>query len=74
MLLTIVLVIGVRDAVCGGKVNGDEDYYPFRDTNLSWDQRLDDLIKRLTLEEIVDQMSHGGGQNGFGEGINNNQY
>ncbi|XP_070191061.1 uncharacterized protein [Littorina saxatilis] len=66
LLLTIVLVIGVRDAVCGGKVNGDEDDYPFRDPNLSWDERLDDLIKRLTLEEIVDQMSHGGGQNGFG--------
>ncbi len=28
---------------------------PFRDVSLSWDQRLDDLMARLTLEEIVPQ-------------------
>ena len=35
--------------------------FPFRNTSLSWDERLDDLMKRLTLQEMVDQMAYGGG-------------
>ena len=31
--------------------------YPFRDPSLPWDQRVDDLVGRLTLEEIVPQLS-----------------
>ncbi|KAJ8314665.1 hypothetical protein KUTeg_006815 [Tegillarca granosa] len=34
--------------------------YPFRNTSLSWDVRVNDLVKRLTLEEIMVQMSKGG--------------
>jgi len=34
--------------------------YPFRNTSLSWDVRTADLVSRLTLQEKVDQMSHGG--------------
>lgn len=34
--------------------------YPFRNTSLSWDVRVDDLVNRLTLEEIMVQMSKGG--------------
>ena len=29
--------------------------FPFQDPSLPWDQRVDDLIGRLTLEEIVPQ-------------------
>ena len=34
--------------------------FPFNDPTLPWDQRVDDLVSRLTLEEKVGQMSHGG--------------
>ncbi|XP_074790245.1 uncharacterized protein LOC141974436 isoform X1 [Natator depressus] len=34
--------------------------YPFRDPTLPWEQRLDDLIGRLTLGELVLQMARGG--------------
>ncbi|XP_005105846.3 xylan 1,4-beta-xylosidase-like [Aplysia californica] len=34
--------------------------FPFRNTNLPWDERVDDLVSRLTLEEIQVQMSRGG--------------
>ncbi|KAK7108591.1 hypothetical protein V1264_016300 [Littorina saxatilis] len=39
---------------------GSHQNYPFRDTSLSWDKRVDDLVSRLTLEEIQGQMSRGG--------------
>ena len=29
--------------------------YPFQDPSLSWEARVDDLLGRLTLEEIVNQ-------------------
>lgn len=29
--------------------------YPFQNYSLSWEERLDDLVSRLTLEEIVNQ-------------------
>ena len=34
--------------------------YPFRDTTLSWERRVEDLVARLTLDEMVGQMAHGG--------------
>nr|XP_011418650.2 xylan 1,4-beta-xylosidase [Crassostrea gigas] len=34
--------------------------YPFRNTSLPWDARVKDLVDRLTIEEIVVQMSRGG--------------
>jgi beta-glucosidase len=34
--------------------------YPFRNTSLPWDVRVKDLVGRLTIEEIVVQMSRGG--------------
>lgn len=33
--------------------------YPFRDPTLPWEQRLDDLIGRLTLGELVLQVRRG---------------
>lgn len=34
--------------------------YPFRNTSLPWKLRVDDLVKRLTVEEIMEQMAYGG--------------
>nr|XP_020664519.1 beta-D-xylosidase 1-like [Pogona vitticeps] len=34
--------------------------FPFRDPTLPWEERLDDLVNRLTLDEMVLQMSKGG--------------
>ncbi|KAE8624175.1 hypothetical protein XENTR_v10005854 [Xenopus tropicalis] len=36
--------------------------YPFMDPSLPWDKRVTDLISRLTLEEMVLQISRGGVQ------------
>jgi beta-glucosidase len=35
--------------------------FPFRNVSLPIEERLDDLLGRLTVAEILDQMSHGGG-------------
>ena len=37
--------------------------YPFRNVSLSWEQRVNDLVSRLTTEEIMYQMAKGGGGN-----------
>ena len=29
--------------------------FPFNNPDLSWDKRVDDLVKRLTLDEVVSQ-------------------
>ncbi|XP_067675105.1 uncharacterized protein [Haliotis asinina] len=34
--------------------------YPFQDPSLSWETRVDDLVSRLTIEEIQEQMARGG--------------
>ncbi|XP_071137812.1 uncharacterized protein [Mytilus edulis] len=34
--------------------------YPFSNTSLSWRERVDDLVSRLTMEEIMYQMARGG--------------
>ncbi|XP_067676793.1 uncharacterized protein [Haliotis asinina] len=34
--------------------------YPFRNTSLPWDVRVEDLVGRLTLEEMQEQMARGG--------------
>nr|XP_033812480.1 probable beta-D-xylosidase 5 isoform X2 [Geotrypetes seraphini]XP_033812481.1 probable beta-D-xylosidase 5 isoform X2 [Geotrypetes seraphini]XP_033812482.1 probable beta-D-xylosidase 5 isoform X2 [Geotrypetes seraphini]XP_033812483.1 probable beta-D-xylosidase 5 isoform X2 [Geotrypetes seraphini] len=39
--------------------------YPFKDPSLPWNDRVNDLLNRLTLEEMVLQMARGGaGKNG----------
>lgn len=30
--------------------------FPFRDPTLSWEERVDDLVNRLTLEEMILQV------------------
>ncbi|KAK7480749.1 hypothetical protein BaRGS_00028010, partial [Batillaria attramentaria] len=34
--------------------------YPFRNVSLPWDERVADIVKRLTLEEMQGQMGRGG--------------
>jgi beta-glucosidase len=34
--------------------------YPFRNVSLSWSDRVDDLVDRLTLDQIVQQLARGG--------------
>ena len=36
------------------------EVFPFRNISLPWDARVDDLVKRLSLEEIQLQMARGG--------------
>ncbi|ESO84866.1 hypothetical protein LOTGIDRAFT_236077, partial [Lottia gigantea] len=39
----------------------DGKKFPFQDTNLSWEKRVDDLVNRLTLQEHTEQMAIGSG-------------
>lgn len=40
--------------------------FPFQNISLPWTQRVNDLVGRLTIDELISQMSHGGGPNGGG--------
>lgn len=40
--------------------------YPFQDPALPWDERVDDLVGRLTLDEVVLQLAKGGTDPGAG--------
>jgi len=43
--------------------------YPFFNESLSFEERVTDLISRLTLDEVIAQLSHGGsGDDGTGNG------
>ncbi|XP_072030528.1 uncharacterized protein [Amphiura filiformis] len=56
LLITVILVSVLKGVVC---------IYPFQNTSLQWDERVDDVVGRLTLEELVLQIARGGGsQNG----------
>ncbi|XP_022105253.1 probable beta-D-xylosidase 6 [Acanthaster planci] len=47
------------------KKSSESSEFPFQNYSLSWDERLDDLISRLQLDEIVLQLARGGvGPNG----------
>uniref|UniRef100_A0A2C9LMB7 Fibronectin type III-like domain-containing protein n=1 Tax=Biomphalaria glabrata TaxID=6526 RepID=A0A2C9LMB7_BIOGL len=48
--------------VGGFLVENTDDWknYPFWNTSLTWEQRVDDLVSRLTLEEIQFQLARGG--------------
>lgn len=39
----------------------DHHEYPFEDTKLDWDKRVDDLVGRLSVDEITHQLSSGAG-------------
>nr|XP_008119646.1 PREDICTED: probable beta-D-xylosidase 2 [Anolis carolinensis] len=57
-------VFGISAVLLLASLSQGQDF-PFRDPTLPWEERLDDLINRLTLEEMVLQMARGGaGPNG----------
>ncbi|WP_235855373.1 glycoside hydrolase family 3 C-terminal domain-containing protein [Flagellimonas pelagia] len=49
--------IGIEETPIGSNTDPEKDF-PFYDTSLSMDERVEDLISRLTLEEKADQMMH----------------
>ena len=51
-LLHIVCFLSLLNWIAGN--------FPFRNTSLSWDDRVTDLIGRLTLPDLVYQMAKGG--------------
>lgn len=54
----IVFLLSIYTALASIKLN--DNIYPFQNTSLSWDERVDDLVGRLLVDEIFDQLSHGG--------------
>ena len=59
LLVLLLLFIGLVES---SKSNDNEDF-PFRNVSLDWSVRVDDLVSRLTADEIIDQMDHAGGWN-----------
>ncbi|XP_070543010.1 uncharacterized protein [Ptychodera flava] len=47
-------------SVCVCSILSVRSDFPFRNTSLPWDERVDDLVKRLTMDEIILQMARGG--------------
>ena len=39
---------------------GVKSNFPFMNSNLPWNERVDDLVNRLTVEEMTSQMANGG--------------
>ena len=55
-LLAVIVMCGIL-----AKANvRAQPILPYMDTKLDWDKRVDDLVSRLTLEEIVPQTSDNG--------------
>lgn len=52
----VLLLLTVGWSVCVGQA--PKTTYPFRDTTLTVDERVEDLISRLTLSEKVQMMKH----------------
>ena len=48
-----------QDVVQRFSIHPSNDF-PFRNVSLSWSERVQDLVSRLTLEEIQQQMGRGG--------------
>jgi len=50
-------IISIVLSICLSSVNGQE--YPFQNPDLSIDERVNDLVSRMTLEEKISQMQNG---------------
>ncbi|CAB3982823.1 probable beta-D-xylosidase 5 [Paramuricea clavata] len=64
LILFIATVLSYAGRQSYGSTLGHRDHYQFRNVSLPWDVRVEDLVKRLTLEEIIDQMAHGSWKDG----------
>lgn len=53
LLLQLCLNIGLAKHL-------DDNTYPFQNVSLSWDERVDDLVSRLFIDEIIIQLTYGG--------------
>ena len=62
-LLSLMCFCNIASSQNVDDVGNKPDYtnFPFWDHNLPIEERLDDLLKHLTLKEMVDQMANGGG-------------
>ncbi|XP_070191048.1 uncharacterized protein [Littorina saxatilis] len=63
-VLVFATVMGKFSTKNEGVSSTSEDY-PFRNVSLPWEDRVNDLVNRLTLEEIQVQMSTGWSMNGI---------
>ena len=54
LLNVIIVVSGINE----------EDIFPFQNISLPWKERVNDLVDRLTLHEMIEQMAWGGGDAG----------
>ncbi|XP_078703431.1 uncharacterized protein LOC144928628 [Branchiostoma floridae x Branchiostoma belcheri] len=55
-----VINVWVIFLVCSIPFSVSQASFPFRNTSLPWQDRVDDLVGRLTMEEVIVQMSRGG--------------
>ncbi|XP_055862919.1 xylan 1,4-beta-xylosidase-like isoform X1 [Biomphalaria glabrata] len=71
MVNVLVLLSGLATIIISSKVKSvlyfvpkyqtaQTEVFPFQNTSLPWNVRVDDLVSRLTLEEIQLQMARGG--------------
>jgi len=61
VLLVALPLIVLRLTVTSDAVSAEKPgSFPFNDPSLSWDERVEDLVGRLTLDEITLQMANGG--------------
>lgn len=60
--MLVLISIYVFCFLCNSCTSVAGDNIPFNDVSLSWKERVDDLVQRLTLGEMVQQMAHGHSQ------------
>ena len=58
LTLTVTTLLTLSAVSCQQRVRADA--YPFMNATLPWSERVDDLVNRLTLEEMTSQMANGG--------------
>ncbi|KAK3787076.1 hypothetical protein RRG08_031551 [Elysia crispata] len=59
VLLPLVISL-TMSSLSSAVVEMEENDFPFRNISLPWEERVEDLVARLTLEEIQLQMARGG--------------
>ncbi|XP_071794783.1 uncharacterized protein [Asterias amurensis] len=63
--LCLPFIFWLSNIICLLRAVSSPAAFPFRNTSLSWEERLDDLVSRLEVPDIVLQLTRGGaGPNG----------